>query len=260
MATIAQRIGANGLAINPGAFRTDSYVDSLTAHAGGGQGSATPLTAQINRISVCATAADSVILPSTATVTANPPGPQGMGGLEITVINSGAAACSVYPQSGDTINGGSANASISIPAGGMSRFATVTAGAWFTGTGGSSSVANQTVTGTLTAAAITGVNTETFIPQVLAAAGATQGAAGAITKSRVIVTVTASTQGVKLPTAATGLEVRVMVPGTVGVKVYPAANAKIDTAATNTAQALVAGKANVFLARDTTRWVTMKGA
>lgn len=101
---------------------------------------------------------------------------------------------------------------------------------------------------------------DTHIPQILVAAGATQGTAGVITKSRVIVTVTASTQGVKLPTAVTGLEVAVRVPGTVGVKVYPFAGDKIDAASTNSAQALVAGKGNIFLARDAVTWVTIKGA
>ena len=103
-----------------------------------------------------------------------------------------------------------------------------------------------------------GINVTT--PQVLAAAGASQGNAGAITKSTCIVTVTSSAQGVKLPTAATGKRVSVFVPGTVGVKVYPGTGARIDAVATNTAQALVAGKANLFLARDSTRWITMKGA
>lgn len=98
------------------------------------------------------------------------------------------------------------------------------------------------------------------LPQVLAAAGATQGGAGVIASSNVIVTVTASTQGVKLPTAATGLSIRVFCPGTIGVKVYPAANGKLDAIATNTAVVLVAGKANVYFARDATRWLTEKGA
>ena len=103
-----------------------------------------------------------------------------------------------------------------------------------------------------------GLNTN--LPQVLAAAGATQGNAGVITNSRVIVTVTASTEGVKLPVAATGLEVRVHVPGTVGVKVYPGVNGKLDASSTITAVVLVAGKATIYYARDTTRWITLKGA
>lgn len=103
-----------------------------------------------------------------------------------------------------------------------------------------------------------GVQTNT--PQILAAAGATQGNAGVITKSTVIVTVTASTEGVKLPTAATGKRVQVFCPGTVGVKVYPNTGDKISTASTNAAVALVADKANLYIAKDATTWAVMKGA
>lgn len=104
----------------------------------------------------------------------------------------------------------------------------------------------------------TGNLTEGF--QTVAAAGATQGTATAITKSVAMVTVSASSQGVKLPTAATGLSVRIHVPGTVGVKVYPASGGKIDASSTNTGVVLAAGKANLYFARNATAWVTMKGA
>lgn len=119
---------------------------------------------------------------------------------------------------------------------------------------------NLTVGGRGTFAGITNTGSTLTAIQVLAAAGASQGNAGVITGSKVIVTVTASTEGVKLPVAATGLEIRVHVPGTIGVKVYPATGARINAVATNTADALVAGKANIYMARDTTRWVTLKGA
>lgn len=254
MATFQQFLAAQGLGFNAGAFLTLGAVDTITAHAGGGQGSAVALTGQINRISVCATAGDSVALPTTALVSANPAGPSGVGGLDVVVINSGAASLAVFPNTGDTINGGSANASVSIPAGGIGRYISVAAGAWFTGSGASASLGATTVT------SLGGITTETFAPQVLAAVGATQGTAGLITKSRVIVTVTASTEGVKLPVAATGLEVHIMVPGTIGVKTYPNTNARIDAIATNVALALVAGKGNIYLARDTTRWVTIRSA
>lgn len=100
--------------------------------------------------------------------------------------------------------------------------------------------------------------------QTVAAAGATQGAAGAISASGgsvVIVTVTASTEGVKLPTAVTNLCYNIVVPGSVGTKIYPGTNAKIDATATNGSIALVAGKGSLFLATSTTQWrVILKGA
>ena len=71
-----------------------SSTDSITANAGGGQGSAVALTTDVNEVSVVATAGDSVKLPA------------GVAGLEIIVINNDAGeSCDVFPLSGDYING-----------------------------------------------------------------------------------------------------------------------------------------------------------
>lgn len=98
---------------------------------------------------------------------------------------------------------------------------------------------------------------------VVAAAGASQGNATALptTAQRVRVTVTASTEGVILPAAATGKQRTIFVPGTVGVKVYPPVGGTIDTSSTNSAITLAAGKGSIFEAISTTQWKTMvKGA
>ena len=98
---------------------------------------------------------------------------------------------------------------------------------------------------------------------VIAAAGATQGGATAIPTGyqNIQVTVTASTEGIVLPACATGRVRRVFVPGTVGVKVYPALHNFIDTGASNAAVTLAAGKGSIFIGVDTTHWKTMvKGA
>lgn len=100
----------------------------------------------------------------------------------------------------------------------------------------------------------------TFTGQTLAAAGATQGTASAISKSAVYVTVTASTQGIKLPTAAEGKRVVIFSAPTVGVKVYPFSGDKIGAAATNTAVVLASGKGNIYQAIDATTWRVVKGA
>lgn len=130
-------------------------------------------------------------------------------------------------------------------------------------------ITSPTITGsTLTTATITApaISAPTLsgqivvVPQILAAAGATQGTAGVITGSYVIVTVTASTQGVKLPTAATGKYVQVFCPGTKGVLVYPFAGDKISTASTNASVLLVLDKANIYVAKDAITWVVQKGA
>lgn len=66
----------------------------LTAFATGGQGSATQLTSGINEIATCATGGDSVKLPAA------------VAGLVARIINNGAAACDVFPASGDDLGAG----------------------------------------------------------------------------------------------------------------------------------------------------------
>ena len=59
---------------------TVTALNGITAHAGGGQGSATPLPAAINRLTTVATAGDSVVLPAAAP------------GLQVMVVNSTATS------------------------------------------------------------------------------------------------------------------------------------------------------------------------
>lgn len=68
-------------------------VSSLTAHSGGGQGSALALTNAINNVTTVAAAGDSVKLPASAA------------GLEITITNNGANSMQVFGAGTDTING-----------------------------------------------------------------------------------------------------------------------------------------------------------
>ncbi len=124
----------------------------------------------------------------------------------------------------------------------------------FNGVVGGTTPAAATVTDFTT----NGVVTETA--QTLAAAGATQGTATLITKSVVIVTVTASTEGVKLPASPTGKRVAVLADPAVGVKVYPNAGCQIEGIATNTAQALVKAKANIYYGVSATKWRAVVGA
>lgn len=102
------------------------------------------------------------------------------------------------------------------------------------------------------------------MPVAISAAGATQGNATAITSRKAIVTTaTASSKGVKLPAAATGLEVVVANVGpTFGVKVYPASGDKINALATNAVDTtvLAALKSTRYMAIDAVKWVTLRGA
>jgi len=92
----------------------------ITAFATGGAGSATALTGEYNNITTCATAGDSVKLPEAAL------------GLFITVKNSGAASCAVFPATSDSINALAVNLSINVPVGGSVSFRAISAVVWET--------------------------------------------------------------------------------------------------------------------------------
>lgn len=115
--------------------------------------------------------------------------------------------------------------------------------------------------GSVSAPVLSTTGTETATPQILTAAGATQGAATAIAKSLAIITVcTASARGVKLPAAVTGLMVRVISLCTQGTKVYPSTGDRVGLAATNVAVVLAGLKGNIYAAKDATTWAVLKGA
>lgn len=98
---------------------------------------------------------------------------------------------------------------------------------------------------------------------IVAAAGASQGTATQIpgNPGLVFVTVTASTEGVKLPTPATGKRLTMVASATVGNKVYPAAAGQsIGTATTaTTAFALALNTSTQFIATSATKWRVLKG-
>lgn len=71
----------------------ESATNGITAFAGGGQASATQLTSEINRVTVVATAGDSVKLPAAAA------------GLTIYLANRAANPMQVYGAGTDVING-----------------------------------------------------------------------------------------------------------------------------------------------------------
>jgi len=79
-----------------------STTAAITAFATGGQASAVELASDINEISVCATGGDSVKLPA------------GVAGMEIMVVNHGAAAMDLFPATGDFLNELAVNIAVSI--------------------------------------------------------------------------------------------------------------------------------------------------
>ena len=100
-------------------FSTETALNGITAHSGGGQASATPLPAVINRVTTVAAAGDSVLLPAAAP------------GLSITVANATTTnAMSVYPSGSDVIN--AAATSFSVAAAKTATFYCTNAGQWHT--------------------------------------------------------------------------------------------------------------------------------
>lgn len=111
---------------------TQAAEDGLTANAGGTQAAALALSAtkNLHRISVCATAGDSVALPAA------------LAGQVHYIRNDGAAACQVYGTTPDTINGIATATGISLPSGGGAWFVCTTAAAWTTSPGAGQYLAN----------------------------------------------------------------------------------------------------------------------
>lgn len=101
-----------------GSFQTQSFSNAITAFATGGQASAVALTSMMNRITICATAGDSVKLPASAP------------GMSIIVSNDGATAADVFPATGDAINGQAANIAVRLKPGAVVVFFTKVAGTW----------------------------------------------------------------------------------------------------------------------------------
>ena len=73
---------------------TSSVEDAITATAGGTKAAAYQLTATVNRLSVVASAGDSVLLPKAPSI-----------GQMVQVINDGAQNADIYGNGTDTIDG-----------------------------------------------------------------------------------------------------------------------------------------------------------
>ena len=98
---------ANGLGTGYfGSYETMSGQVGLTAHAGGGQASGTPITAMVAQFSTVATTGDSAVLPSATGLPSNSI-------LSVTVVNTGANSMNVFCPTGGTMNGTS-NGSVAV--------------------------------------------------------------------------------------------------------------------------------------------------
>lgn len=97
-----------------------SVTEAITATPSGTQATGVQLVSRVNRVSVCATGGDSVVLP--------PWQPD----LEVLVSNDGAAALGVFPFLGDSIGTAAVNAVFSVTIAKPARFTgSGTANKWF---------------------------------------------------------------------------------------------------------------------------------
>lgn len=120
--TIALTATTSGVILTGGTIR-EPTEDTLTAHAGGTQAAAQALSAakKYHRISVCATATDSVALPTSTA------------GQAHFIRNDGAAAAQVFGTTPDTINSVATATGVPLAAGVGTWYVCTTAGNWTTG-------------------------------------------------------------------------------------------------------------------------------
>jgi hypothetical protein len=130
---------------------------------------------------------------------------------------------------------------------------------------------NITSVGTLTTVSVSGnanianinLNAGGFLLQsvqaAITAAGNVQGTATALSNSINIVSTVSVGQGVRLPTAITGMGVKIINLSANSLAVYPATSGVINALAVNAAFTLGANSRLEFVASNATQWYTMTG-
>jgi len=100
------------------ALNTRGNTTGITAFATGGQASAVALTTDFNNVTVCATAHDSVKLPTA------------VAGLSVTVKNSGATLLDIFPADADSIDALAINLAVSLNSGSTITFNAISGVVW----------------------------------------------------------------------------------------------------------------------------------
>jgi hypothetical protein len=208
----------------------ESAQDTITAHAGGGQASAFPLSAEVNRLTTVATAGDSVALPPA------------LPGLTIMIINHGANSAQVFGTSTDTIDDVATATGVSQMVNSVCIYTCTIQGKWYTeglGTGYAGSLPTQSFTNGITAFA-----------------GGGQASAVALTTCiNRITTVGTAADSVKLPAAVAGLSIYVANAAAANsLNVFPATGDAINALAANAAFAIAANKTATFVCANAGQW------
>lgn len=215
---------------------TEFAANAITAHSGGGQGSAFALTAQVNRVTTVAAPGDSVLLPASAA------------GLQIVVINNGANAMQVFGAGTDTINGIATATGVSQIVNSVVQYNCSVVGSWQAkglGAGYNSSFPTVSALNNISAGA------------------ASQGGAVLLTNSiNRVTTVGVSGGGVLLPASAAGLIITVTnAAGANPMNVYPNGGSDIINAlSATTPLSVVAGKTAIFTCAAAGFWGSVLSA
>jgi|TARA_R110000744_G_scaffold99133_2_gene191538 hypothetical protein len=218
-------------------------IAATVSAAGSTQGNATALTKTYNIVST-ASLNQGILLPSAAA------------GLVINIYNVSGATIKVYPASTETIDGGSANAPVSVVTANGAELIGVSTGGWRQVGSGGTNVADLIVN---TSVQLLG-STQFGVTAAVSTAGSGQGDATGLTETmNVIGTVGAATQGVVLPTAAAGLHLVVSNTTTTDCKLYPASSDKIDGGSANAAVTLPAKTTFTLTCKDATDWIKHRG-
>lgn len=229
---------AGNIPLIAGDFLLESAQDTITAHAGGGQTSATIINTQTTRVTTVATAGDSVQLPVS------------VAGMELLVINHGANAMQVYgaASTSDTIDDQAAATGVSQMANSLVIYTCATSGKWYT-EGLSSGFA-----------AALGLQTFSYAT-IAANVGGTQGTGTAVTTMLTNVTAAGASYSITLPASAAGLEMTVHNISSQTVLVFPNAGGttteKINALSANASYSMATNTSTVFTCVVAGQWYTV---
>jgi hypothetical protein len=223
-------IGSAGSVAKILGYLSESFADNITARVGGGQGSATPLTSEVNRIATVASAGDSVLLPPS------------VAGLSVIVINHGANLMQVFGAGTDTIDDVATATGVRQMVNSFVLYVCSTPGQWYSngiGTGFSGQLPTVSFLNAITAFSGGGQGSATLLQDVL---------------NRVTI-VGAANDSVKLPVSAGGLQITVSnAHATNSLNVFPNTGDAINALAVNTAFAVAAGKTAIFSCTVSGQW------
>ena len=235
---------------------------ATVAAAGSIQGDATALDSTHSfQIVTGADGAKGVLLPLLAS---------GNEGICREVYNAASSALKIYPNTSDTINGGSADTAITVPPRAHVLFRAVSASDWAATIHGTTkyadiiteitAAAGVTVDGTLLkdGGVTTGATGRLALGYVatLAGAGTIQGDAAAVVAQVTFVTGSDGTVGVVLPGATAGAAYTIYnTVSAQNLKVYPASGDDINDGTTNVHVNLAGKAAAIFVGLDTTTWL-----